>query len=94
MPRSSDAPLAILWRITSSRRRLYGGAVVALLIANLFAYLAPLVGSATLDVTRSMPRNVGIPPRADGGNYLRHGNNRSNAPLRLTRTAPLSIRDL
>jgi ATP-binding cassette subfamily B protein len=34
----------------AGHRLLYGAAVLALLFANLFAYLAPLIGSATLDL--------------------------------------------
>ncbi|MGH8020328.1 MAG: ABC transporter ATP-binding protein [Opitutaceae bacterium] len=59
--RASDAPLSILWRIMSGHRLLYGGAVAALLFANLLAYLAPLIGSATLDLAISGRQTADVP---------------------------------
>ncbi len=45
----------------SGHRLLYGGAVAALLFANLLAYLAPLIGSATLDLAISGHQTADVP---------------------------------
>ncbi len=44
------APLNTLWSLMRGHRLLFGTAITALLVANCLGYLAPLIGSATLDL--------------------------------------------
>lgn len=51
-PPARAAWLRLFWRIAPAPRQrwLFGGAIAALVFANGFAYVAPLIGSATLDL--------------------------------------------
>lgn len=59
----TESFVARLWRLTAGRRHrwLFAGAIGSLVFGNALAYIAPLIGSATLDLALSARPEGGIP---------------------------------